>query len=459
MPRRPRKTKGQQPRKPKTDRHEWEAGQRMTSVILSQKGCSAPEINETLAIPEGTIRSFKSRYNTKMRRRKQKSSEFSIYVDKPRSGRPSYPDDRTKRRIFRHVISTVENRKKTAQEHIQELHLIGTKRKPDGTFKLLSESTFKKIMYDRGYSRGSHCWRPMLTEEHRKMRLEFAQKYIKFDWKNRAVSTDEAKAKKAEYDFRAIWRAPGEETRSELVGRTDQEDDKAQCMISAHFCWKRKGAIIFLWDETKKQREEAHTRVMQENANNAALHTLAFASVERWHEEEFHRTGKKRKGRAPQLCNYTKSKEKTRGQRDEGHVGVDAYRYAEEVLHPYLLPFCKKLEEEGQKQGLKVCVMQDKAKNHTSAWPKDEFSRAGIAWFVDWPPHSPDLNPIERAWDWCRHYLQEHGYHAETDADVEKCWREAWEALPEELIHKWFEEMPDILQKVIDHNGDNDFQI
>jgi transposase len=41
--------------------------------------------------------------------------------------------------------------------------------------------------------------------------------------------------------------------------------------------------------------------------------------------------------------------------------------------------------------------MQDNASIHTAKKVKDWFMGNGII-TTDWPPYSPDLNPIEHAW-------------------------------------------------------------
>lgn len=41
--------------------------------------------------------------------------------------------------------------------------------------------------------------------------------------------------------------------------------------------------------------------------------------------------------------------------------------------------------------------MQDNAPLHTAKIIKNRFHEHGIP-LVDWPPYSPDLNPIEHAW-------------------------------------------------------------
>jgi transposase len=41
-----------------------------------------------------------------------------------------------------------------------------------------------------------------------------------------------------------------------------------------------------------------------------------------------------------------------------------------------------------------MCFMQDNASIHTTQKVKDWFAEQQV-WCTDWPPYSPDLNPIE----------------------------------------------------------------
>ena len=55
--------------------------------------------------------------------------------------------------------------------------------------------------------------------------------------------------------------------------------------------------------------------------------------------------------------------------------------------HPYLL------------------VTQDNASSHKAARTMREFERRGMA-PIEWPPFSPDLNPIELVWSYMKDYMQ-----------------------------------------------------
>lgn len=50
---------------------------------------------------------------------------------------------------------------------------------------------------------------------------------------------------------------------------------------------------------------------------------------------------------------------------------------------------------------------QDNGPGHASAFTKSVFKAAGLR-VIEWPPNSPDLNPIESLWNDMKNYIQEH---------------------------------------------------
>lgn len=72
---------------------------------------------------------------------------------------------------------------------------------------------------------------------------------------------------------------------------------------------------------------------------------------------------------------------------------------------------------------------------------------------IDWPPQSPDLNPLENLW----HYLKQNmtidigRQSSETFAEI----KNIWDQIPKEILENLVNSIPDRLQEVIDNNGGN----
>ena len=85
--------------------------------------------------------------------------------------------------------------------------------------------------------------------------------------------------------------------------------------------------------------------------------------------------------------------------------------------------------------------MQDNASIHTANAVKRWFQEIGIP-LSDWPPYSPDLNPIEHVWYHLKKKVLEmhpelefaNGKSEEDIQALEKALIEAWEALPDSLF-------------------------
>src|SRR6266487_50662 len=88
-----------------------------------------------------------------------------------------------------------------------------------------------------------------------------------------------------------------------------------------------------------------------------------------------------------------------------------------------------------------LVFMQDNASIHTAQKVKDWFGEQHVR-TTDWPPYSPDLNPIENAWYAIKCLalkmfpdIMNGGGKAEEDIQkVEECLKAAWDALPNSLF-------------------------
>lgn len=107
-----------------------------------------------------------------------------------------------------------------------------------------------------------------------------------------------------------------------------------------------------------------------------------------------------------------------------------------------------------------LTFMQDNAPIHTADKVKDWFYLNGVR-VTDWPPYSPDLNPIEHAWKALKEqvakmYPDLWNAPGESEEDIlamEEALQAAWEALPNTLFEALVGSIPDRIQACIDANG------
>ena len=125
-----------------------------------------------------------------------------------------------------------------------------------------------------------------------------------------------------------------------------------------------------------------------------------------------------------------------------GSINSDKYI---EILNECLIPTCETLYPDGW------FLIQDNAPCHKSAKTMEWLREQGIQ-LIDWPPGSPDLNPIEEIWQVMKRRLEEEmGLNSEMT--VRKI-MEIWENIMHETLKTFIESMKHRIEQCIKLRGD-----
>ena len=126
--------------------------------------------------------------------------------------------------------------------------------------------------------------------------------------------------------------------------------------------------------------------------------------------------------------------------------GLTGQRYVDEVLRPEVLPYAAAI-------GDGFILMDDNATPHRARVTQDFLETEGIE-NMDWPPKSPDMNPIiELLWDVLKRKVDRKVNEDTTLADLERHIRHAWRRIPQQKIQNLVHSMRRRVLAVIDKNG------
>ena len=96
--------------------------------------------------------------------------------------------------------------------------------------------------------------------------------------------------------------------------------------------------------------------------------------------------------------------------------------------------------------------LQDNDPKHRSTIVRTWLFNHGIQ-LIDFPPYSPDLNPIEHLWaDLTRRVEQ---YQCDTMEELQDVVAEEWEKTSKQLLQELAHSMPERCQAVLDAKGDH----
>lgn len=96
--------------------------------------------------------------------------------------------------------------------------------------------------------------------------------------------------------------------------------------------------------------------------------------------------------------------------------------------------------------------MQDNARPHTARDTLQEMQERGID-LINWPPFSPDLNPIESVWNKIKDFLEANYPENPSYDQLRAGLQAAWEAISEDWLQELLSQMPQRCQDVIDAEG------
>ncbi|PWW74564.1 hypothetical protein C7212DRAFT_209861 [Tuber magnatum] len=160
--------------------------------------------------------------------------------------------------------------------------------------------------------------------------------------------------------------------------------------------------------------------------------------------------GQRPRGRPANPYKITK---KSRGNKRKG--GIDWFRYHESVCEQRLYPFYRQLvasAEHGERG--QVFLIEDGAGPHRSKFLNEHHSNSGIN-KIAWPASSPDLNPIERVWDYIRRHLAKLQPFPTTKEATLVAWEEIWKSIPFNITNSFFAALPRRLAEVSRQNCGN----
>ena len=120
-------------------------------------------------------------------------------------------------------------------------------------------------------------------------------------------------------------------------------------------------------------------------------------------------------------------------------------RYVNEILDVYVRPYAGAISAD-------FILMDDYARPHTAHVTNQYLEDATIV-RMDWLARSPDMNPIEHAWDMLQKAISARPVQPTTVPQLRTALQEEWARLPQQQLGRLISSMRRRCQTVIDARG------
>jgi transposase len=127
--------------------------------------------------------------------------------------------------------------------------------------------------------------------------------------------------------------------------------------------------------------------------------------------------------------------------------GTKAVNYINQVYKGRLVDTLASIDPHRQ-----LLLMEDNAPSHTAKVTKAFRVQNNIRKLEDWPPQSPDLNPIKNLWKIIKTNIQTN-YQPKSIPEMKEAIQQAWDNIPAQTLRNLLRSMPSRMEAVIKANG------
>lgn len=117
---------------------------------------------------------------------------------------------------------------------------------------------------------------------------------------------------------------------------------------------------------------------------------------------------------------------------------LTAVQYRDTILIPFVEPFRRRV-------GHNFILQDDNARPHRAQVVNDYLNGTDIA-RMDWPAMSPDMNPVEHAWDQLKRAIRGRRHPPESLDELRRAAIEEWDNLPQQRLDHLVDSMPRRIQ-------------